>query len=165
MPEHAINIGEKDERISCILHTPLVEQKEKTVVVFLHGWSGYRIGPHQMFVKYARKLADMGYYCMRFDFRGRGFSAGDRNVASNQTMLLDLDQVIFYLYENIKYKNIILLGICSGAKLAIYYSKSGSQRIDGVIEMSSSLLRSDAEAQATINRKKRSLFNFFNEKK
>jgi uncharacterized protein len=165
MPEQTINIGERDERISCILHTPTVEQKQKIIVVFMHGWAGYRIGPHQMFVKYARQLSEMGYYSMRFDFRGRGYSAGKRNETSNTTMLFDLEQIISYLMGNIRPDKIILLGICSGAKLAMYYAKSGRQRIDGVIEMSSSLLRHDAEAQVIVNRKKNSISNYLTKEK
>lgn len=165
MPEYAINIGEKDERISCILHSPSNEQKEKVVLVFMHGWAGYRIGPHQMFVKYARWFSEMGYYCMRFDFRGRGYSAGKRSETSNKSMLFDLEQVIFYLQENLKYDKIILLGICSGAKLALYYAKIGNLKIDGVIEMSSSLLHQDAEAQMNINRKKNNISNYLTKEK
>ncbi|NOU19616.1 MAG: alpha/beta fold hydrolase [Bacteroidales bacterium] len=165
MPEQAINIGEKDERISCILHTPSIEKEEKTVIVFMHGWAGYRIGPHQMFVKYARQFSEMGYYSIRFDFRGRGYSAGRRFETSNTTMLFDLEQVISYLNANIKYHKIILFGICSGAKLAIYYAKAGKQKIDGVIEMSSSLLRVDSVAQTQINKKKNSILNYLNKEK
>lgn len=165
MPEQAINIGEKDERISCILHTPSIEKKEKIVIVFMHGWAGYRIGPHQMFVKYARQFSEMGYYSIRFDFRGRGYSAGRRFETSNTTMLFDLEQVISYLSTTIKYNKIILLGICSGAKLAVYYAKAGKQKIDGVIEMSSSLLQVDSDAQTKINKKKNSVFNYLNKEK
>jgi dienelactone hydrolase len=80
-------------------------------------------------------------------------------------MLFDLEQVISYLNATIRYNKIILLGICSGAKLAIYYAKAGKQKIDGVIEMSSSLLRTDSESQAKINKKKNSILNYLNKEK
>jgi predicted esterase len=80
-------------------------------------------------------------------------------------MLFDLEQIISYLNTTIRCNKIILLGICSGAKLAIYYAKTGKQKIDGVIEMSSSLLRVDSEAQAEINKKKNSILKYLNKEK
>jgi hypothetical protein len=159
MIEEAINIGEKNERISCILHCPLSVKEPKIIFVFIHGWAGYRIGPHQMFVKYARQLSDLGFYSLRFDFRGRGYSAGSRNETCNKSMLFDLEQIMLYLNSSIKYDKIILIGICSGAKLALFYAKNGFQKIDGVIELSSSLLRTDKETEIKINRKAKSISN------
>lgn len=102
-----------------MLHRPNSEGANRTGVVFCHGWSGGRLGPHRMFVKAARKLAAMGIYCLRPDFRGRGASEGDVAACGIQTMAVDTVNCMDYLANDINVSNILLLGICSGAKVAI----------------------------------------------
>jgi len=132
----------ENENIHSIIHEP--DQNyifdKKIMIVFLHGWAGYRVGPHNILVEIARYLSEKGFYCCRFDFRGRGFSDGNCEVATTQTMLADLEVVLTGLREKYKPYHIILLGICIGAKLAIYYARNGNQEINNVIEISSNLL-------------------------
>ncbi|NQT52088.1 alpha/beta hydrolase, partial [bacterium] len=47
---------ESDQRLVGVLHEPEGEAKNAGVV-FVHGWAGYRGGPHRMFVEAARRLA------------------------------------------------------------------------------------------------------------
>ena len=84
--ETCFEIAVNDEIVYGIWHQP-VENEKKTAVVFLHGWAGYRAGPHDLLVKIARHLTENGYDCFRFDFRGKGYSQGDRLKTNNQTML------------------------------------------------------------------------------
>lgn len=58
-----------------MLHAPAV--KKGPAVVFLHGFAGNRLEPHQLFVKTARLLAQKKIASLRFDFRGSGESEGD----------------------------------------------------------------------------------------
>ena len=58
-------------------------------IVFLHGWTGYRIGPHRIFVEAARRLAAVGYHSLRFDFRGRGDSDGEHGTTTLDQMIDD----------------------------------------------------------------------------
>jgi predicted alpha/beta-fold hydrolase len=142
MFEKIITFKYGNENIYGIIHEPQQNYlfDKKIMIVFLHGWAGYRVGPHNMLVEIARSLSEKGFYCCRFDFRGRGFSDGSCELTTTQTMLADLEVVLLEIREKYKPYHIILLGICIGAKLAIYYSKNGSQKINNVIEISSSLL-------------------------
>lgn len=114
---------------------------DNTAVILLHGWGGYRTGPHDMLVKLARRLSAVGYACFRFDFRGKGYSQGDRRQTCNRTMLEDLDAVIRYVQEQLNRPQIILAGICSGARLALYCARNGKYPLLHVIAMSSPVLR------------------------
>lgn len=137
MPESVIQFRDDEKCLFGILHTPATSLPANGVlVVFLHGWSGYRIGPHQMFVKHARRLSQQGYHCLRFDFRGRGFSSGDRDDTTDQTMRDDLQTVLDAVRRDYAPRHLVLLGICSGARLALSYVKQGPTPIDHVIALS-----------------------------
>jgi pimeloyl-ACP methyl ester carboxylesterase len=72
-----------------------------------------------MFVKMARRLAGRGVPCLRFDFRGRGESGGQVRAASIAGMTGDAVAAVAFLRETADVDRVILLGICSGGKVAI----------------------------------------------
>jgi pimeloyl-ACP methyl ester carboxylesterase len=88
-------------------------------VVFLHGWSGCKLGPHRMFVKTARALSGAGCTCLRIDFRGRGDSDGESGDATIRTMTDDAVAAVAHLRMQPGVREIVLLGICSGGKVAV----------------------------------------------
>lgn len=88
-------------------------------VVMLHGWSGYRSGPHQMLTRAARVLAARGCSVLRFDFAGRGDSAGDTGLATLATMADDTRAALRWCHESGKGERFILLGLCSGCEVAL----------------------------------------------
>jgi alpha-beta hydrolase superfamily lysophospholipase len=145
----------KGESIYGIWHRPELKNppQKNVAVVFLHGWAGHRSGPHDMLVKLARKLSAGGYNCFRFDFRGKGYSHGCRQQTNNHSMIEDLDAVLCYVNTVLNHPAIVLTGICSGAKLALYYARSGNLPVTHVIELSSPALRQqEAESELAANR-------------
>ena len=103
-----------------VLHQPATTVRRGRVV-FLHGWSGDRTGPHRMFVHAARTLACLGYTSLRFDFSGRGDSdsapSGETTIAA---MIADTRAAIAWLRTEAPADGpIVLLAICSGCKVAI----------------------------------------------
>jgi len=138
MIENPITFQNRGELISGIQHmSESQEAKNSSVVVFLHGFAGYRIGPHRFFVKLARQLTQSGYVCIRFDFRGRGYSEGKREDTSYKTMVSDMDAVLNDINKRFTPKRLILIGICSGTRTALYYIKNKTNRIDALIGLSS----------------------------
>lgn len=101
------------------------------VVVMLHGWAGSRIGPHRMFVPMARRLASRGCPVLRFDFRGRGDSEGAVSAASIRSMVSDTRAAIDCAMARAPGRPIVLLGICSGGKVAIA-TAAGDPRVSGL---------------------------------
>ena len=89
----------------------------RRAVVFLHGWSGCRLGPHRMFVTAARRLEALGIASLRFDFRGRGDSGGLTAEASIASMIEDTRAAVTFMQDEAD--AIYLLGICSGGKVAV----------------------------------------------
>lgn len=90
-----------------------------TAVLFLHGWSGNRSGPHHMFVKLARLLTNDGLVNLRFDFYGRGESSGELFDGTLLTMIEDAICAIEWLSDNLGVRRCITIGICSGGEVAV----------------------------------------------
>ena len=88
-------------------------------VVFAHGWSGYRAGPHRMFVNTARRLAEAGIASLRFDLRGRGDSDGEFDAADLDGMIDDLLAGAEFLKAETGVDQVVPLGICSGGNVTL----------------------------------------------
>ena len=119
MEEH-VRFTNQGEALLGVLFTPDDERRRRdTGLVFLHGWAGYRIGPHQMFTKMARKACAMGFPCLAFDFRGRGDSEGSAADASLSTMISDTRRAAQVLRERAGVEKLVLVGVCSGGEVAL----------------------------------------------
>lgn len=145
-------------RVLGVIHTPEQRPARPGGLVFLHGWAGYRIGPHQMFTKLARRATDAGFYCLRFDFRGRGDSEGDAGRTTLSTMIQDTRAAVAMLCEETGLERIALIGDCSGSEVAIGAGPL-DQRIDSLVLWSAPIVggeRSEADAA-----KRRSIYRSY----
>ena len=102
-----------------ILGVPATIEPQRRGVALIHGWAGYRIGPHRMLVHAARKLLDAGFVTLRFDLRGRGESEGCADETDLDAMTEDSLNATAFLKAHSPAENIALLGICSGSNVAI----------------------------------------------
>ena len=75
--ERPIVFYNQGQQINGILHSPTDCDAPCPAVAFFHGFTGTKVEPHRIFVKTARELAALGFYVLRFDFRGSGDSEGD----------------------------------------------------------------------------------------
>ena len=87
-------------------------------IVMLHGWSGYRTGPHQMLTRAAREFAASGNGVLRFDFTGRGDSDGETETATLATMADDARAAMRWCQSEKSVSRFVLLGLCSGCEVA-----------------------------------------------
>ena len=90
-----------------------------TAVLFSHGWSGNRTGPHGLLRHLAQALASEGLPSLRFDFAGRGESRGNGLDVSLATQSADLEAAAHYLRRRTNATRLLLLGICSGGNVII----------------------------------------------
>ena len=108
------NSGENELFYSC---TNPAGNSEATGIVFVHAADGNRLGPHRMFVEFARHFNSLGFPTFRFDLSGCGDSTGtasDTNIASEVS---DTIEAIHFFMEKINLENVILLGISRGARV------------------------------------------------
>jgi len=138
----------KGYRLLGVLHTPDPGALRPGALVFLHGWAGYRIGPHQMFTKMARSACQEGFPCLRFDFRGRGDSEGDAQRTTLSTMIADALAAVELVCAEVDVERVALVGDCSGSEVAIG-AGALDPRIDALVLWSTPIIggeRSEAEA-------------------
>lgn len=123
---HALSISESAEGMLVLpnpsgQHLVAVHHKSesgKPQLLFLHGWTGYRTGPHQMLVRAARHFGALEYSGLRFDFAGRGDSEGDAKLTTLATMAEDARSMIAFLRHKNPGSPIVLVGLCSGCEVA-----------------------------------------------
>jgi pimeloyl-ACP methyl ester carboxylesterase len=145
------------KRVLAVLHPPTAPVRPGALV-FLHGWAGYRIGPHQMFTKIARMASEMGFPAMRFDFRGRGDSQGDAAATTLSTMIEDAQRAVEVVCEETGVERVALIGDCSGSEVAIG-AATLDPRIDSLVLWSAPIVAGDrAQADAA---KRRSIYSSY----
>jgi len=130
-------IFETDQRLVGVLAEPEGSARGAGIVL-LHGWSGYRIGPHRMLVDAARALCSAGCHTLRFDLRGRGDSSGDPATSDLDGMIEDARAARRLLIEQCGVRQTYWLGICSGGNVALG-AASLDKGVDGLLLWSTPL--------------------------
>jgi len=95
---------------------------DKPAIVILNSGVVHRIGHHRMYVTMARMLAAAGYPVLRFDFSGIGDSAsrGD-SLEPDAAAVADIASALDWLSDTRGIKTAVLVGLCSGADIALKY--------------------------------------------
>ncbi|HVF09301.1 MAG TPA: alpha/beta hydrolase, partial [Abditibacteriaceae bacterium] len=119
-----------EQRAHGVLYRP--DAPVERAVLLLHGWSGYRIGPGHLLTEAACALAAAGYAAYSFDFRGRGESEWEVGQASLNSMIRDASRAVPVVLEHTGAAQVTLLGLCSGAEVALGASLSDS-RVDSLV--------------------------------
>lgn len=105
-------------------------------VILLNAGLQYRVGPHRIYVKIARRLSKLGFFVLRIDFSGIGDSEGEiRDVHFDLFDTEDTINAIDLFSKEEKIKKVVLLGICAGARNAIMAAIKDS-RVDAIISLS-----------------------------
>jgi len=107
-----------DVALHAVHHRPCADADRRAGVVFVHGWAGYGIGPHRMFINAARQFTQAGFHCLRIDLRGRGDSPGDKDATDLDGMIGNVLAAARHLRENGADK-LYALGICSGGNVVL----------------------------------------------
>jgi len=95
---------------------------DKPAIVILNSGVVHRIGHHRMYVTMARMLAAAGYPVLRFDFSGIGDSASrSESLEPDAAAMADIVSAVDWLSETRGIKTAVLLGLCSGADIALKY--------------------------------------------
>lgn len=118
-----------------MLHLPDVDAGKKYPgVILFHGFSGDRMEPGFMFVRFSRLLAAQGIASVRFDFLGSGESDGSftdmtfSGEAEQASLIMDY----FKNLDNIDENRIILLGLSMGGALAGYLAGMRPSELKGL---------------------------------
>lgn len=131
--ERAVHFG-RSVSLMGILSRPSAETPaRRPAVVLLNTGIAHRVGHHRMYVTLARELAAMGHIVFRFDFSGIGDSA-PRGGALNpiDAHQADVSEALDWLAESCGVDDVILVGLCMGAEIALRFGHS-DQRVSGLV--------------------------------
>lgn len=120
--ERPVVFENEGEQLVGMVHEPAEGGGAKPGVMMLHGFTGNRIEQHQLFVKTARKLAQTGFYVLRFDFRGSGESQGQFSRMTVSGEISDALAAIswFKINTGVDPNKIAILGLSMGSCVAAY---------------------------------------------
>lgn len=126
-----LDIPVGDQRIAACLHRPeRPTDAPWPIVIYCHGLTGSRFGTSYRLVTLARRLAESGIACLRFDFRGCGESDGRFEDVTPRTLFEDLIAVHEALVKmsELDHERVALVGSSFGA----YTSARVAPRISGL---------------------------------
>jgi len=121
--EEPVHFESKGNRLFGIFH-PASDGNKNFGIIFVNSGMQNRVGPHRVYVIFARILSQIGYSVLRIDLPGIGESEG--TVTETHFDAYNPDDTISainFLKDTIKIKRIALFGICAGARNAL---KAGS---------------------------------------
>lgn len=130
MTERPVTFPSDGETLIGTLHAP---EAAGDVVVLVGGWGGTRYGPQRILVAAARSLSAAGHPCLRFDYRGRGDSTGDPAATTLDDMIADALAGVRHLDSLLGERPVRLVGICSGANVAIGAASLMPERVVAII--------------------------------
>lgn len=102
-------------------------------VVIVVGGPQYRVGSHRQFVLLARRLAEAGHACLRFDHRGLGDSTGQQRDFEHldQDIAAAIDQMLLRMPS---LKRVVLWGLCDAASAGLlYWHTTRDARLAGMV--------------------------------
>lgn len=106
-------------------------QGNGTAVLILNTGIIHHVGHNRMYVTFSRQLAEGGVTALRFDLAGIGDSERRTDDLSQfEAALADIRDAIDWLESNSRIRRVVLVGICSGANLALLYG-SRDERVVG----------------------------------
>ena len=135
MLEEPVLFG-KSSALVGIITDPPEEEGSNGLPAFILVNAGlvHRVGPNRHYVKIARKLAELGFTVLRFDFSGIGDSESiDEDFASfEEEALSDIQEAMDYLNATRGHERFCLLGLCSGATLS-FKAACCDLRVEGAV--------------------------------
>lgn len=137
MREQAVLLGPRKALVGIVSQG--AADANATAIVILNAGILHRVGPNRMFVTLARRLAAAGHTVVRFDLSGIGDSEVRTDAVSRNdglellhANLADIREVLDSLEQTRQVRNVILVGLCSGADHAVIYS-GDDPRVKGIV--------------------------------
>jgi len=120
--ESALRISDDPDLFGILSEPSHGVDADVPVVVLLNAGASYRIGPGRLNLSIARRLASLGFRCLRFDLNGLGDSVADRPEFENDsypsTAFRDIDLILKHVQQRCGTRRVVLMGLCSGAYAA-----------------------------------------------
>lgn len=131
--ELAVQFGRSASLMGILSRPPSELPIRGPAVVILNTGIAHRVGHHRMYVKMARELAALGHLAFRFDFSGIGDSASrEEGLSPVEAHQADVSEALDWLTASCDVNEAVLIGLCSGADIALNYGHS-DKRVVGLV--------------------------------
>ena len=124
-----------DENLVGILSegAPADSNRAKPAVIIFNAGLIHRVGPHRIFYKLARILAENGFDVLRFDFSGIGDSGHRKDsLPVTQSVSQEIGMAMDFLAQARGKVSFIVMGLCSGASVS-FQAAVEDHRVVGAI--------------------------------
>lgn len=119
-----------------VLTEPPPDAAPRLPVIFLNSGILHHVGASRLYVRIARKLAEMGHPCFRFDFSGIGDSEPRRDtLAAAESAVVETREAMDLVgARKGGVDRFILIGLCSGADMA-FKTAQVDERVVGLVQL------------------------------
>lgn len=133
MREHALRFGTSGSLIGVVTDPPEADvRRSRPAIILLGAGLVHHVGPHRLYVKLARTLAQQGYVVLRFDFSGIGDSGVRRdNLPLEQSAIAETQEAMDWLSAARRVDRFVLMAVCSGAGFS-FRTACADRRVVGV---------------------------------
>ena len=116
----AIELKSRNQVLRGVLQKPDQIDGKIPMIIIFHGFGGNKMGPHFMFVRFSRLLAELGIASIRFDFAGSGESDGEFVNMTLSGELEDAENILKYTktLDFIDLDRISVVGFSMGGAVA-----------------------------------------------
>ena len=133
MNERAVRFGVNSSLVG-VLTDPLpgAEATGRPAVILLGAGVVHHVGPHRLYVKIARQLAQAGFVVLRFDFSGIGDSAVRQDgLPIEKSAVAETREAMDLVSQLHDIRRFVLVAICSGAGFSFQTARA-DPRVVGV---------------------------------
>lgn len=133
MKEKVVMLGREQDLVGIVTEPEDIANSTLPAVLLLNAGLIHRIGPNRLYVKLARRLAQLGHLVLRFDLSGVGDSRARTDTSSvEQRILEDVSQAMDYLTEAYGTQRFISMGHCAGAFISLWAAQQ-YPRVLGIV--------------------------------
>jgi hypothetical protein len=131
--EEAVLFGSSGALVGIVTDPEEERRPGLPAFVFLDAGVNHRVGPSRLHVRLSRKLAELGFPSMRFDFSGIGDSAvRTDDLPPEKSVVLETREAMDLLTERLGVGAFVLGGICSGATIS-FMTAGEDERVVGAL--------------------------------
>jgi pimeloyl-ACP methyl ester carboxylesterase len=117
--QRVVKFGSVTPLTGVLTEPPAAATPQDTPVLLLNSGILHHVGANRIHVQIARRLAELGFRSLRFDFSGIGDSEARRDELSfEQSAPLETKDAMDYLSKSYNAQRVVLMGLCSGADVA-----------------------------------------------
>jgi len=157
--EHVFRYGENNRGLGMIT---LPENTEGApVIVLLNAGLLHRTEPYRLNVLACRRLAEIGYICVRVDLSGKGDTPSRKGLINRESVALDWQFIKNSLEKQFGKRNFIIFGLCSGADNGIKIAAQ-DPAVKGLILLDAVSKRDSGFAKRTIYNKVTNISKWLN---